>query len=81
FYMMGADGEMDNEELGQLLAVVGGKDKGGTIYIGGNNDDLLENVMKYVRKNSVDKFLAEAAPVLTDAQKMCILVNLIDSSL
>jgi uncharacterized tellurite resistance protein B-like protein len=81
FYMMGADGEMDNEELGQLLAVIGGKDKGGTIYIGGNNDDLLENVMKYVRKNSVDKFLAEAAPILTDAQKMCILVNLVDSSL
>lgn len=81
FYMMGADGEMDNEELGQLLAVVGGKDSGGTIYIGGNNDDLLDNVMKYVRKNSVDKFLSEAAPVLTDAQKMCILVNLIDSSL
>ncbi|GAB6434138.1 hypothetical protein bcgnr5390_56280 [Bacillus luti] len=80
-YMMGADGEYDNEELGQLLSVLGGKNKGGTIYVGGNNDDLLEKAIKYVRKNSLDTFLQEAAPSLTDAQKMCILVNLIDSSL
>ncbi|MBT2578159.1 TerB family tellurite resistance protein [Bacillus sp. ISL-8] len=80
-YMMGADGEYDNEELGQLLSVLGGKNKGGTIYVGGNNDDLLDKAIKYVRKNSLDTFLKEAAPSLTDAQKMCILVNLIDSSL
>ncbi|WP_242214610.1 TerB family tellurite resistance protein [Bacillus cereus group sp. BfR-BA-01383] len=80
-YMMGADGEYDNEELGQLLSVLGGKNKGGTIYVGGNNDDLLEKAIKYIRKNSLDTFLQEAAPSLTDAQKMCILVNLIDSSL
>ncbi|WP_433773512.1 TerB family tellurite resistance protein [Bacillus wiedmannii] len=80
-YMMGADGEYDNEELGQLLSVLGGKNKGGTIYVGGNNDDLLEKAIKYIRKNSLDTFLKEAAPALTDAQKMCILVNLIDSSL
>jgi uncharacterized tellurite resistance protein B-like protein len=80
-YMMGADGEYDNEELGQLLAVLGGKSKGGTVYIGGNNDDLMEKAIKYVRKHTLDQFLAEAAPVLSDAQKMCILVNLVDSSL
>lgn len=79
-YMMGADGEYDNEELGQLLAVLGGSKKGNTVYIGGNNDDLMNKVIKYVRKNSVEQFLSEAAPVLTDAQKMCILVNIIDSS-
>ncbi|OPD56298.1 Tellurite resistance protein TerB [Bacillus anthracis] len=75
-YMMGADGEYDNEELGHLLSVLSGK-----IYVGGNNDDLLEKAIKYVRKNSLDDFLKEASPSLTDAQKMCILVNLIDSSL
>jgi uncharacterized tellurite resistance protein B-like protein len=80
-YMMGADGEYDNEELGQLLAVLGGKRKGGTVYIGDNNDDLMEKAIKYVRKNTLDQFLKEAAPVLTDAQKMCILLNLVDSSL
>lgn len=80
-YMMGADGEYDNEELGHLLSVLGGKNKGGTVYVGGNNDDLLEKAIKYVRKNSLDDFLREASPSLTDVQKMCILVNLIDSSL
>ena len=80
-YMMGSDGEMDQEEIGQLLAVIGGKEKNGTIYVGGNNDDMFGRAIKYVRKNSVDTFLAEAAPILTDAQKMCIMVNLIDSSL
>lgn len=80
-YMMGADGEYDHEEIGQLLSVIGGQKKGNKIYVGGNNDDLMSKAIKYVNKNSVDQFLREAAPVLTDAQKMCILVNLIDSSL
>ncbi|MFS0763855.1 tellurite resistance TerB family protein [Peribacillus phoenicis] len=80
-YMMGSDGEMDQEEIGQLLAVIGGKEIDGTIYVGGNNDDMFERAIKYVRKNTVDQFLTEATPILTDAQKMCILVNLIDSSL
>lgn len=80
-YMMGSDGEMDQEEVGQLLAVIGGQEKNGTIYVGGNNDDMFQRAIKYVRKNSVDTFLNEAAPILTDAQKMCILVNLVDSSL
>lgn len=80
-YMMGADGEMDQEEIGQLLAVIGGKKQGDTIYVGGNNEEMFRRAIKYVQKNSLDQFLAEAAPILTDAQKMCILVNLIDSSL
>lgn len=37
--------------------------------------------MKYRRKNPIETFLQEATPLLSDAQKMCILVNLIDSSL
>lgn len=80
-YMMGSDGEYDNEEIGQLLAVLGGQNKNGKVIVGGNNDDLMDRATKYVRKNSIDQFLKEAAPVLTDAQKMCILVNIVDSSL
>ena len=52
----------------------------GTIYVGGNNDDLLEKAIKYVRKNSLDTFLQEAT-ISYRCTKMCILVNLIDSSL
>ncbi|PGH85799.1 Tellurite resistance protein TerB [Bacillus thuringiensis] len=80
-YLMGADGEYDNEELGHFLSIIDGKSKGGMIYIGGDNDDLLEKTIAYISKNCLDIFLKEAIPSLTDAQKMCILVNLIDFSL
>lgn len=81
-YMMSADGEMDHEEVGHLLSVLGGSDDGrGNIGVGTNNQALLDNALKYRRKNSVETFLTEATPLLSDAQKMCILVNLIDSSL
>ncbi|CAI8900063.1 TerB family tellurite resistance protein [Brevibacillus porteri] len=80
-YMMKSDGEMDHEEIGQLLAVLGGEESNGVIGVGANNRQLLDNAMKYTRNNSIEKFLNEVTPLLTDAQKMCILVNLIDSSL
>ncbi len=80
-YMMKSDGEMDHEEIGQLLAVLGGEESNGVIGVGANNRQLLENAMKYTRNTSIEKFLGEVTPLLTDAQKMCILVNLIDSSL
>ena len=80
-YMIGADGKVENEEVGQLLAVLGGEESGGAIGVGANNRQLLDRAFKYYQKNSVDKFLSEATPLLTDAQKMCILTNIIDSSL
>lgn len=80
-YMIAADGEFDNEEIGQLLAVLGGEKSGGSIGVGANNRALLDSAQRYMSKNSIDQFLAEAAPLLSDAQKMCILTNLVDSSL
>ncbi len=80
-YMMSADGNIGNEEIGQLLSVLGGQDQGGVINVGGNNRQLLDRAIKYARSNSLDHFLTEATPLLSDAQKMCILTNLIDSSL
>jgi uncharacterized tellurite resistance protein B-like protein len=81
-YMMAADGEIDKEEVGHLLSVIGGEEqRDGTIGVGAQNRTLLENALRYRNKNSLDTFLAAASPLLTDAQKMCILVNLVDSSL
>ncbi len=80
-YMMGADGEMDNEEVGQLLAVLGGEKSGNTIGVGANNRQLLDKAVVYARNTPLDTFLNDATPLLNDAQKMCILTNLIDSSL
>lgn len=81
-YMMSSDGEIDHEEIGHLLSVLGGQEQSnGTIGVGAQNQALLDNAVKYRRKNPIETFLKEAAPLLSDAQKMCILVNLIDSSL
>jgi uncharacterized tellurite resistance protein B-like protein len=80
-YMMASDGEIDNEEVGHLLSVLGGESKGGVIGVGAQNRELLRKAQEYVRKHTPDQFIQEAAPLLSDAQKMCILTNLVDSSL
>ena len=80
-YMMSADGEIDKEEVGHLLSVIGGEENNGVIGVGAQNQALLDAALKYRRNNSVDTFLKTATPLLSDAQKMCILINLLDSSL
>jgi uncharacterized tellurite resistance protein B-like protein len=80
-YSMGADGEFDNEEVGHLLSVLGGENKGGSIGVGANNKALLDSAMRYVRANPPEKFLEVATPMLTDAQRICILTNMVDSAL
>ncbi|HIE02490.1 MAG TPA: TerB family tellurite resistance protein [Thiotrichaceae bacterium] len=80
-YMIGADGKVEHEEVGQLLAVLGGEESGGAIGVGANNQQLLDRAFKYYQKNPIETFFSEAVPMLTDAQKMCILTNILDSSL
>jgi uncharacterized tellurite resistance protein B-like protein len=80
-YMIGADGKVEHEEVGQLLSVLGGEENSGTIGVGANNQKLLDRAFRYYQKNSIDTFLAEITPLLTDAQKMCVLTNMLDSSL
>ncbi len=80
-YCLGADGEMDNEEIGHLLSVIGGSKERGQIGVGGNNRALLDQAMRIARTKPLDQFLAEVTPILTDAQRMCILLNLVDSAM
>jgi uncharacterized tellurite resistance protein B-like protein len=68
-YMMAADGQIEEEEIGQLISVIGG------------DRNLLDTAIKYVRKNPVDTYFQQAAPLLSEPQKICILVNLCDSLL
>jgi len=80
-YMSSSDGEMDPEEVGHILAVLGGEEESGIIGVGANNRALLDRAYRYRTKHTAEEFLREITPVLTDAQKMTILVNLVDSSL
>lgn len=80
-YMIGADGEIANEEIGQLLAVIGGADSNGAIGVGGNNQAMLDKAIKYWKSKNTEQFFTEATPILSDAQRMCILANICDSLL
>lgn len=70
-YCMGSDGEIDPEEVGHLLSVLGRS----------ATRDELDRCMKYARSTPPDQFLAEAAAKLNEAQRLCILLNMIDSAM
>jgi hypothetical protein len=80
-YMISADGEVANEEVGQLLAVIGGARSKRGVGVGGQNEKLLQSAVKYTQSHSVDQFLGEANEVMDDAQKLCTLLNMLDSLL
>ena len=68
-YMISADGQIEEEEIGQLLSVIGG------------DRNLLDSAIKFARKTPVDAFLPQAASLLSEQQKLGVLTNLCDSLL
>lgn len=82
-YVMASDGEIDPEEVGQLLAVIGGENRNGTIVVGGSNPNLLRESLEYVRNTPWTNFLDQLKEqnILNDEQKMYIVTNMLDSSL
>ena len=68
-YMMASDGEIEAEEIGQLQSVVGG------------DQDLINSAVKYLRSVKYEQFLADAAALLNENQKLCLLINMADSLL
>ena len=73
-YIVAADGEINENEIGQLISALGGEQVKGQ-----STRDLLKNASKYIKSNSVEAFLEEVAPKLTEEQKLCILVNIMDT--
>jgi len=69
-YMIAADGVIEDEEIVQLRGVLAQFP---------NAQDLLDWSIKYFKKNGPDQFLNQASPLLSDAQRMTILINLADS--
>ncbi len=81
-YMIASDGVIQNEEIGQLLAVLGGEEgEDGEMKIGDQNEKLLRSAQVYVENNTIDNFLSEVSPMINDVQKMSILINICDSLL
>ena len=65
-YMMSADGDIAQEEIGQLQVVIG------------EFENLQTFAMQYVRNVKMSQFCSEAASVLNADQKLMILANVCD---
>jgi uncharacterized tellurite resistance protein B-like protein len=68
-FMMSADGVIEQEEIGVLLANLHGDQR------------LLDEAISYGRATNIGDFLASSAMLLNDAQKLCVLLNLADALL
>lgn len=73
-YIIAADGEINENEIGQLISAVGGNQVKGV-----NINDVLKSASKYIRSTTVENFLTEVSPNLNEAQKLCILINIMDT--
>lgn len=82
-YLVYADGEVQPEELGCLISVLGGEtDSRGITHIGGLNNKSFKQALNYVRNNpSPDGFIKESDTRLGYAQKLYVIANMIDISL
>ena len=70
-YCMGADGEMDQEEIAHLFSVLGPR----------ATRENLDACVKYARSTPADTFLGAVAATLNPQQKLCIVLNMIDSAM
>jgi hypothetical protein len=80
-YIIGSDGEIGPEEVGQLLSMLGGKSSSTGIVVGGQSKGFVEECFNYAKSNDVVEFIKVADSILTDSMKMYVLMNQIDSSL
>lgn len=70
-YCMGSDGEIDPEEVGHLVSVLGRN----------ATREELDRCFKFARSTPPDNFLQETAPKLNEQQRLCILLNMMDSAM
>ena len=68
-FMTSADGAIEQEEFGVLLANLHG------------NERLLDDAMVYGKATTFDDYLSASANLLNDPQKICILLNIADALL
>lgn len=80
-YCVSIDREVDAQEVGRLVSAFGGKVDRDTIEVGASQRELFHRAVDYVRTHKSDEFLAVAVPVLSEAQRLSILLNMVDSAL
>ncbi len=67
-YLSGADGHLDDSEIGDILKVVPDR-------------QALETALQYVKRHGFQQFLEESGRMLSPQQKMCAILNATDLAL
>ena len=67
-YISAADGTLDDNEIADITRIVPDR-------------NALDSALQYVRRNPYQQYLAEAARMLTPAQKMCLVLNAADMAM
>jgi uncharacterized tellurite resistance protein B-like protein len=80
-YCVTVDKDVDAHEVGGLVSAFGGKVSPDVIEVGATRRDLFHRAVHYVRTHKSDDFLTEAKDILTERQRMTILLNMVDSAL
>ena len=80
-YCVAADRDVDAYEVGRLVSAFGGKVSPDVIEVGATHRDLFHRAVQYVRTRKSDDFLTEATPILSEKQRLTILLNMVDSAL
>ncbi len=80
-YMISSDRQLRSQEVGFLLSVVGGSRDGQGTFRVGMGDSLISRAIAYRSRVSVDAFLREAEPVLSNEQKTRVIINMADCAL
>jgi uncharacterized tellurite resistance protein B-like protein len=75
-HMAGADNVYLEEEEGSIAAYIRSNGLGGMSY-----DDLVAETETYLANASLGQFLNEAPLILNTEQRMCIVLNMLDTAL
>jgi hypothetical protein len=77
-YEIGVDSHISSQEKGKLVTLFGK-----LVEMGSIKEEVFQSLVrkafKYTEDNSVEDFLINATPVLTDTQKLAIIINLYDT--
>ncbi len=66
-YMVAADGELADEEMGQLVSIFGG------------DESIVENGIEYIKQNqNIEETISKIAGILNQEQKEVMIINLLD---
>ena len=77
-YEIRVDNNTSPQEKGQLLALFGKLVEMETLKEGGLHS-LINEAFDYARNNNVEDFLKEVTPILSDTQRLVIVINLYDT--